>query len=151
VVNNAVAAGEATMVRAADDGQNKLVNGTISIAWLKDPNDPQWAKDKGVKLYEQILARYAPGENPADQLHIYGMAAAWTAVEAMRKAGKNLSRTSLLKVLDRFTATGNPFLMPGIAVKTAGKDHFPIEQMLLQRWQNGAWKSFGGLWAYRSE
>jgi branched-chain amino acid transport system substrate-binding protein len=151
VVNNSVGSSAATMSIAADGGRNKLVNGTISIAWLKDPNDPQWAKDKGVKLYEQILARYAPGENPADQLHIYGMAAAWTAVEAMRKTGKNLSRTSLLKVLDRFTATGNPFLMPGIAVKTAGKDHFPIEQMLLQRWQNGAWKSFGGLWAYRSE
>ena len=88
-----------------------------------------------MKLYRKILARYAPGATRDDSLYVYGMAAAWTAVEAMRRAGKDLTRESLLKVLDTFTATGNPFLLPGIAVKTAGKDHFPIEQMLLQRWQ----------------
>ena len=104
-----------------------------------------------MKLYRQILARYAPGANPDDPLHVYGMAAAWTAVEAMQQGRQEPDADSLSKVLDRFTATGNPFLLPGIAVKTAGKDHFPIEQMLLQRWQNGAWKSFGGLWGYRSE
>ena len=54
-------------------------------------------------------------------------------------------------MLDKLSLTGNPFLLPGIAVKTAGKDHFPIEQMVLQRWQNGAWKSFGGLWTYRAQ
>ena len=55
-----------------------------------------------------------------------------------------------VKELDTFNAAGNPFLLPGIAVKTAGRDHFPIEQMLLQRWQGATWKSFGGLWAYRA-
>ena len=150
VVNNAVAAGEATMVRAADDGQNKLVNGTISIAFMKDPNDPQWKADAGTKLYRKILTRYAPGATGEDSAYVYGMAAAWTEVEALRRAGKDLTRESLLKVLDTFTAAGNPFLLPGIAVKTAGRDHFPIEQMLLQRWQAATWKSFGGIWGYRA-
>jgi len=77
------------------------------------------------------------------------MAAAWTAVEAIRRVGAKLTREALVKELDTFTATGNPFLLPGIAVKTAGRDHFPVEQMLLQRWQNGGWRQFGGLWAYR--
>ncbi len=35
-------------------------------------------------------------------------------------------------------------------MKTAGGDHFPIEQMVLQRWQKGSWRSFGGLWGYRA-
>jgi hypothetical protein len=78
------------------------------------------------------------------------MAVAWTAVDALKRAGKDLTRESLRTVLDTFTSAGNPFLLPGIAVKTAGRDHFPIEQMLLQRWQGGAWKSFGGLWSYRA-
>jgi branched-chain amino acid transport system substrate-binding protein len=151
VINNSVGADAATMSAASDGGRNKLVAGTISIAYLKNPNDDQWAKDKGMKLYRQILARYAPGEDPADALHVYGMAVAWTAVEAIRKAGVTLTRTGLLQVLDKLSLTGNPFLLPGIAVKTAGKDHFPIEQMVLQRWQNGAWKSFGGLWTYRAQ
>jgi branched-chain amino acid transport system substrate-binding protein len=150
IINNSVGASATTMAAASDGGRNKLVAGTISIAYLKDPNDVQWTQDKGLKLYRQILARYAPGEDPADELHVYGMAVAWTAVEALRKVGATLTRDGLLQVLDKLTLTGNPFLLPGIALKTAGKDHFPIEQMLLQRWVNGAWKSFGGLWTYRS-
>jgi len=150
VINNAVASASTTMLAAGADGQNKLVHNTISIAYLKDPTDPQWKKDASMKLYRRIMAQYAPGANVDDPLHIYGMAVAWTAVDALRKAGKDLTRASLLKVLDTFTATGNPFMLPGIAVKTAGRDHFPVEQMLLQRWQNGAWRSFGGLWGYRA-
>ena len=150
VIASAAGAGAATMVRASDSGQNKLVNGTISITFMKDPNDPQWTADATMKLYRKILTRYAPGATGDDSLYVYGMAAAWTAVEALRRAGKNLTRESLVKELDTFTASGNPFLLPGIAVKTAGHDHSPIEQMLLQRWQGATWKSFGGLWAYRT-
>jgi branched-chain amino acid transport system substrate-binding protein len=150
VINSAVGAGAATMVRASDNGQNKLVNGTLSIAFMKDPNDPQWNADASMKLYRKILNRYAPGSTGDDSQYVYGMAAAWTVVEALRRAGKDLTRESLVKELDTFTAAGNPFLLPGIAVKTAGRDHFPIEQMLLQRWQGATWKSFGGLWGYRA-
>lgn len=150
VINNAVAAASTTMLKAAADGGNRLVDNTISIAYLKDPTDPQWTTDASMKLYRKIMSQYAPGENADDALHVYGMAVAWTAVAALGKAGKNLTRASLLKVLDRFTAAGNPFMLPGIVVKTAGRDHFPVEQVLLQRWQKGAWRSFGGLWGYRA-
>ena len=152
IVNNSVAAGSASMLKAWDDGQtkNKLVNGTISITFLKDPDDPQWKNDASMKLYRKILSHYAPGTSPDDSLLVYGMAVAWTAVDALRRAGKDLTRESLRAVLDQFTSAGNPFLLPGIAVRTAGHDHFPIEQMLLQRWQAGSWKSFGGLWSYRA-
>ena len=103
-----------------------------------------------MKLYRKIMKQLRAGRERRRPLHVYGMAVAWTAVEALKKAGKNLTRASLLKVLDQFNAVGNPFLLPGIAIKTSGKDHFPIEQMVLQRWQKGAWKSFGGLWGYRA-
>ena len=41
-------------------------------------------------------------------------------------------------------------MIPGIFIKTGPNDRFPIEQMLLQRWQKSSWRSFGGLWGYRS-
>ena len=47
MINNAVGVGaRRRWLQASDDGQNKLVNGTISIAFLKDPNDPQWKDDR---------------------------------------------------------------------------------------------------------
>jgi branched-chain amino acid transport system substrate-binding protein len=150
VINNAVAASAANMRAAAAGGQNRLVNGTISIQIVKDPTDLAWKKDATMKLYRKIMKQYAAGANADDSLHVYGMAAAWLAIDALRKAGKDLTRESLLETLDTFTATGNPFMLPGIVVKTAGKDHYPVEQMVLQRWQKGSWRSFGGLWSYRA-
>ena len=148
VVNNAAATASATMQAASFGGRNRLVSGTISIQFLRDPTDPKSRKDPGTVLYRKIMKQYAPGENAGDPLYVYGMAAAWTVVEALKKAGKDLTRASLVATLDTFTAAGNPFLLPGIVVKMAGKDHDPVEQMLLRRWQNGSWRAFGGLWAY---
>jgi len=44
------------------------------------------------------------------------------------------------------TSAGNPFLLPGISVKTGKGDNFPIQQGQLQRWTKGKWVPFGGLW-----
>ena len=48
-----------------------------------------------MKLYRTILNRYAPGATADDALYVYGMAAAWTAVDALKRAGKDLTRASL--------------------------------------------------------
>ncbi len=134
---------------ASEKGTNKLVDGMISVAFLKDPTDPRWLKDAGMKLYRKVMKRFAPGEDVDDVNHVYGMAAAWTAVEAIRRAGSDLTRAHLLDVVGSLNLQSNPFLLPGIAIRTGAGDHFPIEQVLLQRWHKGAWRSFGGIWSYR--
>ena len=72
-----------------------------------------------------------------------------TMVEALKKAGKDLTRERFMKAVMSLNVTKNPFMVPGIAVKTGAGDRFPIEQMLLQRWNKGVWRSFGGVWGYR--
>ncbi len=150
VVNSSLASSAISMERASAQSNPKLTAGTISITYFKDPSDPRWARDPGLKLYRTILAKYAPLADAADPLHVYGMAVAWNAVDALRKAGRSLTRDSLIAVVDKLTVAGNPFLLPGIIVRTGGDDHSPLEQLMLKRWQNGAWKSFGGLWTYRA-
>lgn len=125
-----------------------LANGSISISFVKDPTDPTWKNDSAMKLYRQIMRRYAPGASLNAPLHVYGMAAAYSMVEALKKAGQDLTREGVVKAVGSMNHR-NPFLLPGIVVKTGAGDRFPIEQMLLQRWSKGSWKSFGGLWGYR--
>src|SRR4029079_381116 len=36
------------------------VNGSISVYYTKDPANPSWANDPGMKLYQKIMARFAP-------------------------------------------------------------------------------------------
>ena len=148
-INNAVSSASNIMILASEGGTNKVTNGSVSIVFLKDPTDQKWRNDAAMKLYRQVMKQFAPGANTNDVYHVYGMAAAWTAVEAIRKVGKNLTREGLIKVVSNMSFANNPFLLPGIGLKTGPGDHFPIEQMLLQRWNKGSWKSFGGLWGYR--
>jgi len=150
VINNIVSSASNLMTLAGEGGTNKLVDASISGVFLKDPTDPQWRNDAGTRLYSQILKRYAPSANPNDPYHVYGMAVAYTLVDALKKTGKSLTREGLVKAIGSLNVTKNPFMIPGILVKTAPGDRFPIEQMLLQRWSKGSWKSFGGLWGYRA-
>ena len=77
------------MLMASDGGQNKLVNGTISIVFLKDPTDPQWKNDAGDEALPQDPERSTrPARTPTTRCYVYGMAAAWTAVEALKRAGQ---------------------------------------------------------------
>jgi branched-chain amino acid transport system substrate-binding protein len=150
VGNNVVSAASNIMEIAAEGKTNKAVEGAISIVFLKDPTDPKWAKDPAIKLYRTIMKRYAPGANQRDVYHVYGMAVAYTMVDALKKAGKNLTRAGIMRAARSLNEPNNPFLLPKISVKTGPRDGFPIEQAQLQRYTKGQWKSFGALWGYRA-
>ncbi|MEX2048164.1 MAG: branched-chain amino acid ABC transporter substrate-binding protein, partial [Gemmatimonadota bacterium] len=95
------------------------------------------------------MAKYAKGANVSDVYHVYGMAVGFETVSLLKRAGTNLTRAALMARARSITSAGNPFLLPGISVKTGPGDGFPIQQGQLQRWTKGKWVPFGGLWASR--
>ena len=123
--------------------------GSISLAYLKDPTNPRWTSDRGVKLYRSIMSKYAKGSDPKAVAHFYGMASAFTMVDALRRAGKNPTRQSLIRAATNLNETDNPFLLPGIVLKTTPTYRFPITQAQLYRYRGGRWTAFGGLVAAR--
>ena len=58
----------------------------------REPISPAGARTPGVKLYYSILKRYAPGNDPKAVANIYGMAAAYTLVDVLKRAGRNPTR-----------------------------------------------------------
>ena len=147
VVNNSVSGASNIMLLASEGGKNKTVNGTITLNFLKDPTDPKWRKDAGMKQYRAIMSRYAKGANTKDVYHVYGMAVAFETVSLFRRLGANPTRAGLMARARTITSAANPFLLPGVAVRTGRGDGFPIQQGQLQRWANGKWVAFGGLWS----
>jgi branched-chain amino acid transport system substrate-binding protein len=120
--------------------------GAISVTFLKDASNlRRWGKDPGVKLYYSILKRYAPSSDPKAVANIYGMAAAFTLVDALKHAGRNPTRASLLKSATSLNETTNPFLLPGMVAKTSPTDRFALEQVQLYRYTRGVWQVFGPL------
>ena len=150
IVNNAVSSASNIMTLASEGGTNKSVENSISIVFLKDPTDAKWRTDAAMKLYRSIMSRHARGANVKDVYHVYGMAVAYETVKVLKAAGKNLTRATVMAQTRQLNDASNPFLLPGIAIRTSATERFPIEQALLQRWSKGTWKSFGGLWGYRA-
>jgi branched-chain amino acid transport system substrate-binding protein len=147
---NAVSSASNVMLLSSSRGQNKRVEGSISIVFLKDPNDPKWKKDPGVLLYRKIMKRYNRSGNVKDVYNLYGMSAAFTFVDALKHAGKNPTRQSIMRAATHLNERNNPFVLPGMTVRTTSTDHYPMDQARLERWHNGRWISFGGLLKARS-
>ena len=126
----------------------KQVEGTISIVFLKDPTDRRWSRDRGIKLYRTVMKKFK-GTNPKDVYNVYGMSVAHTFVEALKKAGKNPTRDSIMRAATHLNIHNDPFLLPGVVVRTTARDRFPLDQARLERWHNGRWFSFGGLFRVR--
>ena len=141
---NSVAATAAFLNIAVASAGAPYVNGSLSVAYLKDPSSPTWTNDAAMKQYRTIMAKYAPGVNANDGLYFYGVAKAETFVQALYKMGKNPTRVGLMNALLSLNSN-NKFALPGVKQKTTKKDHFVISQMQLQRYTHPDWKLQGRL------
>jgi branched-chain amino acid transport system substrate-binding protein len=136
---------EPTIMGIARFNAPELTKGALSIAFVKNPNDPIWAKDKAVALYRSIMRKYDPTGKPTDVYNWYGMTVAWTMVETLRKAGRNLTRAGVLRAALSLDTASNPFLLPGIRLKTSRTDYRPMDQVYLYRYDNKQWVKASGI------
>jgi len=136
---------EPTLMGIARFNAPELTRGALSIAFVKNPNDPVWAKDKAVALYRSIMRKHNPSGRPTDVYNWYGMTVAWTMVETLKRAGKTLTRAGLLRAAQNLDTAANPFMLPGIRLKTSRTDYRPMEQVYLYRYDNKQWVKASGL------
>jgi branched-chain amino acid transport system substrate-binding protein len=116
-----------------------------SVGYLKDPTDPQWASDAGMKLYKTAIANCSTC-NVNDGFNIYGVAVAWTMADVLTKAGSNLTRKNVMDIASsQLNESNNPFLLPGVVVKTTSSDHFPITQEQVISWSGTGWTLQGSI------
>jgi ABC-type branched-subunit amino acid transport system substrate-binding protein len=84
-----------------------LTQGILTDAYLPTPADPT---NTWIKLFKTIHDKYIP-KLPFDGNVEYGMAAAYTFAEALKAAGKNPTRQSLVQAVEKGLAAG-PGLVP---------------------------------------
>jgi branched-chain amino acid transport system substrate-binding protein len=117
----------------------ELTKGALSVAFVKNPNDPIWRQDPAVALYRTIMKRHHPRGKPGDVYNWYGMTVAWTMVETLKRSGKTPTRASLLRAAQNLNLANNPFLLPGITLKTTKTRYFPLDRVYLYRYDNRQW------------
>ncbi|MGD0846861.1 ABC transporter substrate-binding protein [Bradyrhizobium sp.] len=117
----------------------------ISSAYLKDPTDPQWKNDAGMKKFNAFLDKYYPDANRNDAFVVYGYTVAQTMVYVLQHCGDNLTRENVMKQAASIKDLELGGLLPGIAIRTSATDFAPIQQLQLQKLQGETWHLFGDI------
>ncbi len=108
--------------------------GVTTAAYLKDPTDPQWDNDPGMKEYQAWRAKYAPESDPANPVWSYGYTMAQALVVVLKQAGNDLSRENILKAATNLPDTTKlPMVLPGITIGTSPTDYRAMKSLRLAR------------------
>lgn len=139
IYTTSVSATDTFLTLAKASGGGDLPNKTYTTQYLKDPASPAWDNDSAMKLYKQVMAKFAPSARVTDGLNFYGVAAAEAFVQLLYKAGKNPTRASLMKAF-RTWNDANQFLLPGNRQKTGGADQLPIQCERIIKFTDGTFQ-----------
>jgi ABC-type branched-subunit amino acid transport system substrate-binding protein len=119
--------------------------GIMSSVYVKDPSDPGWDNDAGMKEWKAWITKYMPEVDSRDQNYVNSYNEGMVLVQALKQAGNNLSRDNILKEALNIKDMQLPMMLPGIKVNTSPTDYYPIEDMQMMRWSGKQWVRFGDL------
>ena len=122
--------------------------GLFTAQYGKDPTDPQWANDPGMKDWTEFMKKYYAAGNLADSFNVYGYGVAQTLVQVLKQAGDNLTRDNVMKQAGNLDFV-SPIALPGIRIKTAPDDFFPVESQQLSKFDGKTWVLFGKIYGGR--
>jgi branched-chain amino acid transport system substrate-binding protein len=117
--------------------------GIISSTYLKDPTDPQWKNDAGMKAWNEFLDKYYPEANRTDASVMYAYTVAQGLVHVLKACGDNLTRENIMKQAASIKGLELGGLVPGIKVNTSATNFAPIAQLQLMKFNGDKWDLFG--------
>ncbi|HEX8078280.1 MAG TPA: ABC transporter substrate-binding protein, partial [Chthoniobacterales bacterium] len=115
----------------------------VTANYGKDPDDPAWKDDQGMKDFLAFLAKYMPGEDKSNSNVVFGYSSAQTVVQVLKQCGDELTRANVMKQAENLKELKLDMLLPGVTITTSPTDHFPIEQMQMQKFDGTNWVRFG--------
>jgi branched-chain amino acid transport system substrate-binding protein len=123
----------------------------MTIAYLKDPTDPQWANNPEFLEWKRWMERWNPTASLADTLNVYPYALTATLVEVLRRCGDELTRANVMKQASNLRGLHVPMLLPGITINTSPTDFYPIQSLRLARFKGETWELFGDIISNESD
>ena len=123
----------------------EISKGLITVFYIKDPTDPQWKNDQGMKDWLAFMKKYYPEGNTEDVFNAYGYTVSQSLVHVLKQCGNDLSRANIMKQAANIKDLSLPLLLPGIKLNTSPTDYYPIEQEQLAKFDGERWVLFGEL------
>ena len=131
-------------------GLDKSV-GVIVGTTNKDPIDPKWTNDEGMKAYLAFFEKYLPGADISNTSYLTGYQQGILLEQILKQCGDDLSRANILRQAKSLKDVEISTALPGIKVNTSAKNNMVWTQMRLQRWNGTSWELFGDVLDAASE
>lgn len=119
--------------------------GTVSSAYVKDPNDPNWANDPDLHAWREFMTKYYPEGDQKDTNNILGYCFAQSLEKVLQACGNDFSRENIMKQATNLKDVRIAGLLPGITLNTSPTDYRPIRQLQMARFDGKTWERFGPL------
>jgi branched-chain amino acid transport system substrate-binding protein len=94
----------------------------------------------GIKQHIEIMQKYGGGTEPSN-FSLYGQAMGELTVEGLKRAGRDLTRESLVDAIESIRGWYCSGCM--VPVSFSPTDHRPLEIEMYDRVENGKWVAFG--------
>jgi ABC-type branched-subunit amino acid transport system substrate-binding protein len=117
--------------------------GILSTAYVKDPLDPAWKDDPGVRGWRSFMEKYVPDGDIRDANYVNGYNSAMVLEYVLKAAGNDLSTDNIMRQAQSVKDLELPMLLPGIKVNTSPANHLPVQQMQFMRFTGKQWERFG--------
>jgi branched-chain amino acid transport system substrate-binding protein len=123
-------------------GLDKAV-GVITTLYQKDPTDPQWQDSQEYRDWAAWMDQYNPEADKSDQFNVYAYNVAMTLVHVLERCGDDLTRENVMRQAASIDDLELPMLLPGVRIATGADDYYPIESMMLAKFDGQKWVLFG--------
>jgi branched-chain amino acid transport system substrate-binding protein len=117
--------------------------GLISVNYGKDPLDPTWKDDAGMKRYFDFMAKYYPDGDKNSNFNTYGYATAQLLVHVLQACGDNLTRENVMKQAASLKNVTTDIALPGISANTSPTDYRVNKQLQMMKFNGERWELFG--------
>jgi ABC-type branched-subunit amino acid transport system substrate-binding protein len=117
--------------------------GVISVNYGKDPLDPTWKDDPGLKKYFDFMAKYYPDGDKDSNFNTYGYATTQLLIHVLKQCGDNLTRENVMKQAASLKDVSTDIALPGIKANTSPTDYRVNKQLQMMKFNGERWELFG--------
>jgi branched-chain amino acid transport system substrate-binding protein len=137
---NSVSASVGAVIRPAG---LENAQGVLTALYGKDPTDPFWKDDPGMKEWVAFMDKYYPDGDKSSSFPVYGYSIARTMVQVLQQCGDDLTRENVMRQAASLKDYETGMALPGIKINTSPTDFYPIEQMQMGRFNGESFVPFG--------
>jgi branched-chain amino acid transport system substrate-binding protein len=117
--------------------------GLISTNYGKDPSDPQWKDDPGMKRYFDFMTKYYPDGDKNSNFNTYGYSTAQLMAHVLKQSGDDLTRENVIKQATNLRNVELDLSLPGMKANTTEDDYRVNKQMQMMKFNGERWELFG--------